>query len=262
MKAKKKTYNFNSVDKNKNTIKKKTKKRKKRLYFGPDTDKAIFNYQNTDCLDTKKELYHKTIQPSFAKLSENLIFIHGFAKNHHSYENLKSDCISFLYETLEKFDTSRGSKAFSYFNIVAKHWLIIQSKKKVKNLTRHVSMSNFKEMKAVDKECIEMHNYVISQDDQAIAKENKLILFVMIEKIKKRVNSQNEIACIHAIDTLFKKIDDLDFLNKRAIFVYLRDISGLTPKQLSVSMSNIRKHYRDIQKTNKAHYSFSIFLED
>ena len=83
-----------------------------------------------------------------------------------------------------------------------------------------------------------------------------------VEKIKKKVNSQNEIACIHAIDTLFKKIDDLDFLNKRAVFVYLRDISGLTPKQLSVSMSNIRKYYRDIQKTNKAHYSFSIFLED
>ena len=46
---------------------------------------------------------------------------------------LKSDCVSFLYETLEKFDPSKGSKAFSYFNVVAKNWLIIQSKKRVKN---------------------------------------------------------------------------------------------------------------------------------
>jgi hypothetical protein len=259
MKGKKKTHNFTT---GKVSGGKTKKKRKRRLYFGPETDIAIMEYQKTDCHNEKKELYHKTIQPSFSKLAENLIFIHGFAKNHHSYENLKSDCVSFLFETLEKFDTSRGTKAFSYFNIVAKHWLIIQSKKKVKNLTRHVSMSNFKEMKATDKESIEMYNYVMSQDDQAIGKENKEILFEMINKIKKRVNSQNEIACIHAIDTLFRKIDDLDYLNKRAVFVYLRDISGLTPKQLSVSMSNIRKYYRDIKKTNKDHYNFAIFFDD
>jgi hypothetical protein len=66
---------------------------------------------------------------------------------------------------------------------------------------------------------------------------------------------------MYAIETLFKKINDLDYLNKRAVFVYLRDISGLTPKQLSVSMSNIRKHYKDIKKTNINHYSFSIFLD-
>jgi hypothetical protein len=251
MKGKKKIHNSKT----------RGKKSKKKLYFGPETDKAIFDYQNSEDENVKKNLYHVTIQPSFAKLAENLIFIHGFAKNHHSYENLKSDCVSFLFETLEKFDTSRGTKAFSYFNIVAKHWLIIQSKKKLKNITRHVSLSNLNEMKAIDKEKIEMYNYVPSQDDLAIGKENKAILFEMIEKIKKRVNSQNEIACMYAIETLFKKINDLDYLNKRAVFVYLRDISGLTPKQLSVSMSNIRKHYKDIKKTNINHYSFSIFLD-
>lgn len=250
MKGKKRTAN----------IKRKSKSKKK-LYFGPETDQAILDYQNCEDDKSKKDIYHKIIQPSFAKLAENLIFIHGFAKNHHSYENLKSDCVSFLFETLEKFDTSRGTKAFSYFNIVAKHWLIIQSKKKIKNITRHVSMSNLNEMKNTDKEKIETYNYISSQDELAIAKENKDILFEMIEKIKKRVNSQNEIACMYAIETLFRKIDDLDYLNKRAVFVYLRDISGLTPKQLSVSMSNIRKHYRDIKKTNSDHYSFSIFLD-
>ena len=48
--------------------------------------------------------------------------------------------------------------------------------------------------------------------------------------------------------TVFETIDQLDFLNKRAIFVYVRDISGLSPKQLSVAMSIIRKHYRALVK--------------
>ena len=40
--------------------------------------------------------------------------------------------------------------------------------------------------------------------------------------------------CAQAIRTVFVNIDNLDFLNKRAIYVYVREISGLTSKQLSV----------------------------
>jgi hypothetical protein len=94
-----------------------------------------------------------------------------------------------------------------------------------------------------------------------IATENKQIMFEMFEKIKKKVNSPNEVACIEAIITIFNKIEDLDYLNKRAVFVYMRDISGLTPKQLSVAMSNIRKHYREIKKFDEEYYSL-FFTED
>jgi hypothetical protein len=241
----------------KRTVKTKGRKgkRKKRLYFGPDTDLAILNYQQSDCITTKKQLYTESIQPSFSKLAENLIFIHGFAKNHHSYEALKGDCVSFLFETLQKFDATKGSKAFSYFNVVAKNWLIIQSKKRVKNVTRNLSLSNFKDFKAKDKELIESHNHVPAQDNIIISEENKDILDEIIGKIKRRVNNPNDVSCINAVEHLFSHIDDLDFLNKRAIFVYMRDISGLTPKQLSVSMSNIRKIYRDIKKTDVEYFS-------
>jgi len=243
----------------KRTAKRKRGKRKssnRKLYFGPTTDKAICDFQSAECYKEKEKLYKEIIQPSFSKLAENLIFIHGFAKHHHSYEALKGDCVSFLYETLQKFDGSRGTKAFSYFNVVAKNWLIIQSKKRVKNLSRHVSLENFSEMKATDKLQIENYMIVPAQDVCMIAKENKKILFEMLEAIKKRLGSHNEIVCMKAIIALFDKLDDLDFLNKRAIFVYLRDMSNLTPKQLSVAMSNIRKHYREVKKNDVDYFSF------
>jgi hypothetical protein len=239
----------------KKVVKRRSKSKGRKLYFGPDTDKAILDFKNEECDKIRQRIYVSKIQPSFAKLSENLIFIHGFAKHHYSYETLKDDCVAFLYETLQKFDSSRGTKAFSYFNVVAKNWLIIQSKKRVRNLSRHVSLSNFNEMKATDKEMIEMSNCMPSQDFVVIANENKQILIEMLEKIRKRINSQNEISCMNAIQTVFESVDDLDFLNKRGVFVYLRELSGLTPKQLSVAMSNIRKHYKDIKKTNVEYYS-------
>ena len=81
-------------------------------------------------------------------------------------------------------------------------------------------------------------------------------LFQMMIEIKDRLHNENEIACMNAIVTLFGKIDDLDLLNKRAVFVYMRELSSLTPKQLSVAMSSIRKHYKDLVKDDRFEFFF------
>ena len=78
----------------------------------------------------------------------------------------------------------------------------------------------------------------------------------MISK-KSKLTNKNEILCCDAIVTLFTKIDDLDYLNKRAVFVYLREISGLNAKQLSVAMSNIRKHYKEVRRSDDLFILFS-----
>jgi len=224
-------------------------KSKKKMYFGPETDQAILKFQQEEERKEKEKIYCEVIRPSFEKLAENLIFIHGFAKIHGNYELLKHDCVSFLYETLEKFDASRGTKAFSYFNVVAKNWLIINSKKNIKRRNKHVSLEDFNYLSPGDKLSIESYSVLPSQEDVMIGKEKIDDIMKTLDEIRGRVTNKNEIACIQAIKSLFERIDDLDFLNKRAIFVYMRDLSSLTPKQLSVAMSVIRKHYRDIKKT-------------
>jgi len=231
------------------------KKKKKKPYFGKDAHNSIVEYQAAETRKEKHKIYIDQIKPSFEKLSENLIFIHGFSKSRPHFELLKADCVSFLYETLEKFDPARGSKAFSYFNVCAKNFLIIQSKKRLKNEIRHVSIDD-QNLSIREKNTIEQHQVVPSQEDVFIREEDKLILLDLVDEIHKKLSNQNEIECIKAVKILFENIDDLDFLNKRAIFVYLREISGLSPKQLSVAMSNIRKHYRELVKGN---FEFVLF---
>jgi hypothetical protein len=234
------------------------KKKKKKPYFGKDAHQAVVDYQNAETREEKNDIYNEKIKPSFEKLAENLIFIHGFAASDYSLvEILKNDCVSFLYETLEKFDPTRKTKAFSYFNVVAKNWLIIQSKKRIKNRNRHVSMSNMNTLSRADKSSIENYQIIPSQETLMIMKQNREMLDVLLVKIKNRLSNQNEIACVNAIITLFAKIEELDFLNKRAVFVYMRELSNLTPKQLSVAMSNIRKHYKEIVKSND---DFNVFI--
>ena len=237
-------------------IRRKRGKGKRNLYFNEDTHNAIIKFQSLEVLKEKEELYVSRIFPAFDKLVENLIFIHGFQSSHSSYEDLKSDCVVFLYETINKFDHTRGTKAFSYFNVVAKNWLIIKSKQRTKQIRRQISLDDPMSISKRDMGAIESYKVIPAQDTEMIKREKTENLFSLMVEIKDKLSGENEIACIDAIITLFEKIDDIDLLNKRAIFVYLRDISNLNPKQLSIAMSSIRKHYKSLVKQGE----FDIFF--
>ena len=224
-------------------------KKKKKYYFGKEAHAAVIDYQNAETTELKNSIYVAKIKPAFEKLVENLIFIHGFSTCQNSFLILKADCVSFLFEILQKFDASKGSKAFSYFNICAKHFLIIQQKKKIKKNKRHVCIDDTN-LSSRERSQIENFAVINSQETAMIHAEDKMLIKEMIGKISSKLNNSNEKKCIDAIATLFNKIDELEYLNKRAVFVYLRELSGLNAKQLSVAMSNIRRHYRDISKND------------
>ena len=175
MKLKKKTV------KTKNNKLNQQKKIKKRPYFGKDAHNAVVRYQCAECRKIKNKIYTVDIKPSFEKLAENLIFIHGFSYSQDHFIQLKNDCVSFLFEILEKFDPSKGSKAFSYFNVCAKNFLIIQSKKRVKNRNRHVSLHD-ENLSFRDKSYIESHQVSPSPEDSCILKEEIATIHIVNEK--------------------------------------------------------------------------------
>ena len=235
------------------TVKKVRKIRRRRgkgtsskMYFGIEVQDAIISTQSEPDEKQKEKIFVEIIRPAFDKLAENLIFIYGFATPNEPFEHLKNDCISFLYETIGKWDSTRGTKAFSYFNVVAKNWLIINSRQRKKRNMRHVSVDDMKSMSSAQKEIFSKHDILPAPDEILIQRNFRSEIMTLLVEIQRRVNSETEKLCINSVITVFESIDDLDFLNKRAVFVYVRDISGLTPKQLSVAMSTIRKHYREL----------------
>ena len=233
----------------KKTIKRKIRRRpgvKRNMYFNMDTQASIVEYQETEELEKKQKIYMKGIYPAFDKLVENLIFVYGFSTPYDTFEDMKKDCVSFLYESIHKWKEERGTKAFSYFNVVAKNWLIINSRQQRKRMKRHVSVANPMGMTARQKVIYENYDVMPGPDDILISRGLREEIDKVLADIRTNITSETEITTLTAIQTVFKNIDELDFLNKRAILVYVRDISGLSPKQLSVAMSSIRKHYRKL----------------
>jgi hypothetical protein len=215
-------------------------------YFSVVTHDAILEYQKCDDSGRREQLYQDVILPSFDKLVENLIFMNGFVNVTGSYTELKNDCITFLFETIHKFDASRGSKAFSYFNVVAKNWLMIKSKQRSKNLKRIVSLDDTASLSNEDIAAIEANNSILMPLDMLDADRQENEIHALLNDLRDEVQNENERACMDAIFYLFEKREDIELLNKRAVFVYMRDMSSLTPKQLSAAMSVIRKKYRDL----------------
>lgn len=218
----------------------------KELYFGPDTQLAIFDFKSAVENREREEIYNKRILPALEKLVENLIRIYSITSPYESSYEIKNDCVSFLYENLCKFDEKRGTKAFSYFNVVARNWLFLYSRRRSKFNGRHISLSDMNSLSSKDKAQIAKHSMVESPEDIMLQEGRREEIKSILDKISARLHEDHEKACMQAIMSVFDHVEDIDILHKRAIMIYVRDLSNLPQKQLTVAMSSIRKHYKKL----------------
>lgn len=244
------------LDKNK-------KQQKDEQYFSQITQLKLEEYKNAIDNDARWNIYLTHILPAFEMLVDKLVSVYGFKSFDDDMESMKKDCVFFLWETIQKWDGSKGKKAFSYFNVVAKNWLIARSRKNYVHFKRTVAIddgnTNYtpntqpKEEKKTEKNYprINLATHMIDNMDpetQMIAEEKMKQVYDVINYMCEIITDQREKKCIEAVKIVFDNIDNLDFLNKRAILVYLREISGLNNAELSASLSSIRKVYRQINK--------------
>jgi len=217
-------------------------------YFSQETQDAIVNFQTATEQKEREDLYVKEIMPAFDTLVENLINVYGFKVLYETKKDLKTECLEFLFTTLGKFNGKAGTKAFSYFNVVAKNWLTIRSKKNAKAVKTYISADDRDSFTEDDLRIFESHNIIPSYDEMLIAKESSSFVQNLTGELGKRVKSDNEKAVVAAIKQVIDNLENIDILNKRAVLLYLKEISGLSAKQLSTVLAQCKKHYKDIKK--------------
>ena len=108
---------------------KKRGRKSQRQYFTEDTEYAIIEYLASEDQTERNRIYNSRIHHSFYKLAENLIHTFKFYYTEvDDLEDLKHEVICFLLEKLHYFKAGKG-KAFSYFSIVGKNYLILYNNK-------------------------------------------------------------------------------------------------------------------------------------
>lgn len=251
-----------------NTVTKKKISRRKpgeksfRNYFYDNTQEAIVKYQKAlitlpdgtvvPDYEERNKIYVMEILPAFSTLIENLINVYGYHVLYETRDDLKNECLEFLYGVINKFKPERGSKAFSYFNVVGKNWLTIKSKQNAKVVQNYVSLDNREALSKHDLDLIEDHNVFPSIEDTLTTEDLSKNLKQLVETLKGRTKTDNERICLDAINILIDNIDEIDLLSKRAVMLYIREITGLSSKQLSIVLSSLKKQYKAIkEESNK-----------
>jgi hypothetical protein len=233
-------------------------------YFNKDTQQKLEDYKTATSDEERGKIYLNDILPAFEMLVDKLVSVYSFKSFDGDIETMKRDCVFFLWETIQKWDGSKGKKAFSYFNVVAKNWLIARSRKNYLQFKRTVVIDdgnmNYtpntqpKEERNQQKKYprINLSTYMIDEsnnpEEQMIADERMQRVHDIIDHLCGVITDIREKKCVEAIRMLFQNIDNLEFLNKRALLVYLREISGLNNAELSSALSSIRKTFRQINK--------------
>lgn len=222
------------------------KEKKNTQYFTQDTEDAIVLYNHTIDQTERDILYRTRIHYPFFKLTENIIHTFKFYYTEvDNIEDLQHEVITFLLTKLHLFDPSKGAKAYSYFGTIAKRYLINSNNKNYKKRIEKADVSEI--------ESNESFSYKIDEGSES----DKLIYYIdrYIEYCTENINTlfpkKVDAQIADAILELFRKRESIDVFNKKALYIYIREIiDAKTPK-----ITKIADRLYDIFKQ---HYFFYL----
>ncbi|WWT39502.1 hypothetical protein [Microcystis phage Mel-JY01] len=194
----------------------KLRTKKKNFYFTQEVEDAIVEYNNCTDSVTKNLIYSNTIHPVFYKLVEIMINRFKFHNFDVPVEDVKYEVISFLFERMNKYKKENG-RAFSYFSIIAKNYLIAENNK---NYYKFKAKQN---IQSIDEE----RNVVNDKLRQDMIEERNDFIDNFIEVIEANIKEifprQRDSAIAETILYLFKNRINIENYNKKAMYILIRE---------------------------------------
>lgn len=227
----------------------KKRKKKSKNYFTQETEDYIVLYNSLDPVEDFKQrsrIYEEYIHYAYFKLTQNII--HTFKFYHTEVENLEHlqhEIITFLLSKIHLFDPSRGAKAYSYFGTIVKRWLILYN---TKNYNKKIKKTDITELSK------EGSNHSYNMEDNLIKSDLDRYLDIYVEHVSQNIYElfpkKNDAQIADAILELFRKREDLEVFNKKALYIYIREMVDVkTPK-----ITKIADKLHAIFKTNYVFY--------
>jgi hypothetical protein len=214
----------------------------KKVYFTQETENAIVQYINSNDYAEKSKIYEQSIKRPFEKIVEIWIFKLNAWKYTDSYTDLSNDAITFLCERLNKYIHTNG-KAFSYFSVIARNYLILFIKK-----------SHQKIKSSVDTEYIDTERNLINEESYKSFVEN---IYDFVEEFVKYIDlnlpilfkSQKEMLVADSILELFRTRDNIENFNKKALYILIRERTGLKTQLITKTVNDFKTIYEILYKS-------------
>mgnify|MGYP001592104825 FL=1 len=215
---------------------KKPRKKKSKIYFGTPVQEAIVRYQKSDSQSEMNKIYREEIQYAFDKLAENIIHTYKFYYFDVPSEQVKHDVVGFLVMNIDKYEHEKG-RAFSYFSVVAKNWLILNNNRNYKMYKLHKSTDS-----------TDYNNHMSSMSEQEGMSENTVEFFdELIDYLEANLTTifkrKKDIAVADSVLYLMKTRQMIENFNKKALYVLIREMTGSNTQHITRVINVIKKHY-------------------
>ena len=217
---------------------------KDNYYFTQETEDAIVRYNASSDPVFRDKIFTKEIYHPLYKLAENIIHTFKFYYlDVDSIEDLKLDVVSMLVEEkLYRFDPTNGAKAFSYFQTIVKRWLINYNNKNYKKLKQ---VGSFEEME----DSYEVEGVPNSERRVKIATIVNLFVENSYENIEELFPKEQDQKVADAILTLFNTRHDLEIFRKKALYIYIREMTDCETPTLTKVISKLKDEFYTLHKT-------------
>ena len=216
-------------------------RKRKNYYFTEVTEQAIIRYNNEERPFMRNRIYNDHIKDAFDKLCENIIHTFKFYYFDVSSEEVKNEVVSFLVMNMHKYTAGKG-KAFSYFSIVAKNYLILHNN------------NNYKKMKTHDK--IDVMDWDRSIQTEISQKDTdssyKEFVSQMLEYWDNNMNvifrRQKDIRVADAVLHIFRIKGSIELFNKKALYILIREMTQSNTQHITRVINVMKKYQKGIYK--------------
>lgn len=214
------------------------RKKSKANYFTSETEEYIKKYNNSDDNDYRNRIFTEHIYHPFYKLAENIIHTFKFYYTDvERIENLKHEIVSVLLEEkIMKFDPDNGAKAYSYFGTIVKRWLINYNNKNYKALKQFGSFDTYEDS-------YDSKQKVDTEGSTTLAKFMDEWVTATYGLLDELFTKESEKAIADAVLTIFRTRNDLEIFKKKALYIYIREMTDCKTPDLTKVISVLKKNF-------------------
>ena len=218
------------------TPEKKAKKKNKKMYFGPEVDVSIAKYVAETDYEARSLIYQRELQYPLEKLVENIIHTFKFYYTDHvPLDQVQHEVVTFLAERLHKFNPEKGSKAFSYFGMIAKNYCILKNKKNYKKLVQSKRMDTDVSLELAD---------TVSTDTPDLELFFTSYLHYWDDKVSLYYKKEKDQRLAEAVLELFRKRDRIEVFNKKALYIYIREMTNASTQQITKIVKEMKLRWK------------------
>jgi len=217
----------------------KAKKGSPRYYFTQVTEDAIIRYNKEERAYMKERIYNDHIRRAFDKLCENIIHTFKFYYFDVSSEQVKQEVISFLVLNMHKFKEGKG-KAFSYFSIVAKNYLILHNNKNYAHYKSHDGLDVL-DWNKKNKE--EMNT---AEENESVKEYVNQFIEYWENNITNVFTRKKDILVADSVLEIFRRSEHIENFNKKALYIMIREMSGSKTQHITRIVNTMKKYHQNL----------------